>query len=389
MPPLLDQTNATGRQEVGLRPADVQPPFPVKSLLLTFAYLIPLNFLAQLYAGSLLAERVRHRGLLVLTAPLSPAQVLVGRSLPYLAAGGVVYLAASLAIGVTGIGWLAALPIVTFVLAAALVLGNLARSPRELTFLLTGTTTLFSTFLFLPAVFTALPPLAFLSPVSVISAAIEGTDVSLGLILYALVPLSLCVLGLLAIGIGLHREETLFSQQPLGAKVRQAVSRWTATPPRLVLAGVLAVPFALALELFVLALVIPLGLVAVFPAVVIGAAVLEESLKLLATASQARRPGWQAGLWVGVGFFAGEKLALLVALAGFGGLELGLPTLRLLGASGGWALLLGPLLLHAAAAAVAGLGVARGRGKAVAWWAAAVGLHVAYNLAVLLIGGMA
>ncbi|MES2155584.1 MAG: hypothetical protein V4510_10655 [bacterium] len=384
---LVNETRGTAHQQTGLRPGDIQPPFPVRSLLLTFAYLIPMNFLAQLFAGSLLSERVRHRGLLVLTAPMSPGAVLVGRSLPYVVAAAIVYVASSLAIGATGIGWLAALPIVAFVLVAALVLGNVARSPRELTFLLTGTTTLFSTFLFLPAVFTALPPVAYLSPVTVIAASIQNEPVAWAAFLYATLPLALAATALAFVGFGLYNEQTLFSQMHLGAKLRAAVGRWTATRRGLLLAGALAVPFALALELFVLALFIPLGLKAAFPAFIMGAAFLEESLKLLATSSQRRRPGWQAGLLVGAGFFVGEKLALLVGLAGFGGLDLGGPTLRLLGAQGGLTLLVAPLLLHAAAAALAGLGVGKGRGwPALAWLSACV-LHTAYNVTVLAAGG--
>lgn len=391
-----DLLNSTldARQQTDLTPAQVEPPFPVRSLLLTFAYLIPLNFLGQLYAGSLLSERVRNRGLLTLTAPMAPGAVLAGRSLPYVLAGGIVYVASSIAVGVGPLGWAAAIPIVAFVLVAALVIGNTARSPRELTFLLTGVTTLFSTFLFLPAVFAALPPIAFLSPVSVLAASIEGQSVSWGAFLYATVPLALSCIALAFIGTGLHRAETLYSQASIGHRLRLAAARWTSRPIRLVLAGALLVPFAMALQLLVLAFVIPLGLVAAFPAIVIGAAVLEEALKLLVTSTRTwrnregvARPGWMAGILVGIGFFLGEKLALLVGLAGFGGLELGLPTLRILGATGSFTLLIGPLLLHVACAAIAGLGVARPKAQAWAWWGVAVLLHIAYNLAVLAFGG--
>ncbi|HEX2066628.1 MAG TPA: hypothetical protein VHI93_07430 [Candidatus Thermoplasmatota archaeon] len=386
-PSLAEQTAASSRQLPDLRPADVNPPFPVRSLLLAFAFLIPMNFLSQLYAGALLGERVRHHGLLVLTAPLPPARILLGRSLPYLAAAAAVWAGSSLLVGAGALGWVAALPIVCFVLAAALVLGLVARSARELTFLLTGTTTLFSTFLFLPAVFAALPPVAFLSPVSVLAASIEGRAVAWGSFLYATVPLSLATLALFLVGAALFREETLFSQQGLARKLAQAVARWTRTRRGLLVAGILLVPFALALEMLVLAMVIPLGLVAAFPVFIVGAAALEEALKMLATRARPdARPGWRSGLWVGAGFFAGEKVALLVALAGFGSLQLGIPTLRLLGVQGPLWLLVGPLLLHMAAAAVAGLGKGSRRWGLAAWLAAVL-LHALYNVVVAL-GGL-
>lgn len=375
---------------LAVRPRDVQPPFPVESLLLTFAYLIPMNLIAQLHAGSLLGERTRHRTVLLLASPLRPWQILRGRTLPYLGVGLVAWLGATVAIGAGWQGALAALVIVALALAISLLLGLLARSPRELTFLLTGATTALSTFLFLPAIFTAIPQVAFLSPVAVVSASIEGDAVAWGPFLYATLPLALVALALVLLSLGLARDETLHSQRPLGARLLASLRRLAATRRGLLLAGVLAVPFALALQLFLLALIIPLGLWVALPTVVLGAALVEEALKQAAALAHRTagrpRPAWATGLLVGAGFFLGEKLALLVGLVGFGLLPNGASLLAILGGGTGL-LLFAPLLLHAAAAVVGATGAGRGRG----WTALALGgawaLHAAYN-AFLLAGGL-
>jgi len=123
--------NATDEApRLALRPSQVDPPFPVRSLLLTFAFLIPMNLVAQLSAGSLMAERVRHRGLLLLTTPMSGPQVLMGRVIPHLGITLGVVVVAGLAIGVGWQGFAAALPMVLLVLAIAVVLGLLARNER-------------------------------------------------------------------------------------------------------------------------------------------------------------------------------------------------------------------------------------------------------------------
>ena len=380
--------NATDEEpRLALRPSQVDPPFPVRSLLLTFAFLIPMNLVAQLSAGSLMAERVRHRGLLLLTTPMSGPQVLLGRVLPHLAITLGVVTVAGIAIGVGWQGFAAALPMVLLVLAIAVVLGLLARNERELTFLLTAATTMLSTFLFLPAIFTSLPPVAFLSPVSVVAASVDGETVAWGPFLYATVPLSLVTVALAVLSAGLYREETLFATRGLFEKGMDGVRRLVKPKWAVVAAGVLVVPFALALELFILALVIPLGLAAVFPVFILGVAFVEEALKLVPARAhlqtQATR-SWLAGALSGAGFFLGEKLALLVALVGFGLLPFGQSSLALWGIGGGF-LLVAPLLLHSACSAVAATGARRSKGWATVAWLAAAVVHALYNVA--LIGG--
>lgn len=374
---------------LALRPSQVDPPFPVRSLLLTFAFLIPMNLVAQLTAGSLMAERIRHRGLLLLTTPMTGPQVLLGRVLPHLAISLGVILVAGVAIGVGWQGFAAAFPMVLLVLAIAVVLGLLARNERELTFLLTAATTMLSTFLFLPAIFTTLPPVAFLSPVSVVAASVDGTVVGWGPFLYATVPLSLVTVALALLSAGLYREETLFATRGLFEKGMDGVRRLVTSKWAVVAAGILVVPFALALELFILALVIPLGLAAVFPVFILGVAFVEEALKLVPARAHLQTQatkGWLAGALSGTGFFLGEKLALLVALVGFGLLPLGDTSLALWGVGGG-ALLIAPLLLHAGCSAIAATGARHSKGWATVAWLGAAAVHAAYNV-VLLLGGL-
>lgn len=395
-PPSLLQSAAGDAATVqeALRPSEVEPPFPVRSLLLTFAFLIPMNFVAQLHSGSLLADRVRRRALISLTT-LHPSRVLVlGRTLPYLAAALLAWIVAAVATGTGWQGWLATLPIILFVLSVSLLLGLLARSERELTFLLTGSTTMLSVFLFLPAIFNAVPAVAFLSPVSVVVASMQGDLVPVGAFLYATLPLSLCTLALAVLGTALYREETLFSVQALRGKVLAALSRRVRHAWAAVAAAVLAVPFAFTLELLVLALAIPVGLGGVVPLVAViflGVALIEERLKL-AVAAARRRAGRSAlagGMWAGVGFFLGEKLALLLAVVGFGDLTLGPETLRVFGVSTNAALALLPLALHVGCSVLAASGLGRRRPWPALAYLGAVAIHSAYNLAaVFLLGAL-
>jgi len=96
--PLLEAAAGAGATTArGLHPTQVDPPFPVRSLLLTFAYLIPMNFLGQLAAGTLLQERIRRRGVLVLSAPLSGPRILAARMTPFAVLAALVLVAATVA----------------------------------------------------------------------------------------------------------------------------------------------------------------------------------------------------------------------------------------------------------------------------------------------------
>lgn len=377
-----------GEKQLDLRPDEVHPPFPIRGLLLTFAYVVPLNFISQLYAGSLLGERTRQRGLLLLSTPNSGAEILLGKSLPYVAATVIVALVVTMIIGAGLLGLLASFPIIAFGLASTLLLGLLARSPRELTFLLVATTVLLSTFLFLPAIFTQIHPVAFLSPVSVIIASLRGQEVALGQFLYATVPMTLAAVVLASLGIALYREETLFAPRSVLSKIGDALFLIGRSRPALVLAGVLAVPFAIGLELFLLIFAVTLNLQTAFVLFLLGGAFVEEALKgLVVHAHITRAPGatrpWAAGLLVGSGFFLGEKFALVFSLVGFGLLPLGQDALATFGIARQALIVLAPLALHAVTATVTAYGARAGR-TFIGWTIASL-LHAAYNASLVLL----
>lgn len=378
-----------GEQQLDLRPEEVQPPFPIRGLLLTFAYVVPLNFVSQLYGGSILTERIRQRGLLLLSTPHNRGAIVLGKSLPYVAFTVVAAAGTSVAIGAGWLGFLASLPILAFGLASTLLLGLLARSLRELTFLLVAITVLFSTFLFLPAIFTQIHPVAFLSPVSVIIASMTGQAVTAGAVAYATVPLAVAAAVLTGLSVALYKEETLFAPRTLLSKLVDAVREISPTRARLLLAGIFAVPFAIGLELFVLIFAVTLDLATAFVFFLVGGAIVEETLKgLVVYAHMQRDPKplapWKTGALVGGGFFLGEKFALVFSLVGFGLLPRGQDALATFGIATSVPLVLAPLLLHMVAATITATGARYGRRGLLLGWLVAVLVHAGYNAVLVL-----
>lgn len=383
----------SGGEPALLRPDDIEPPFPIRSLLLTFAYVIPWSFLAQVLAGSILHERLAQRGRLLLSTPWSGATLLAGLGLPYYVMALLVAVGVSWWIGAGWLGFLGMLPVLFVLFSASALVGLLARSQREMTFLLVGITTALSTFLFLPAMFIQIHPIAFASPVAIVSYAIRGQEVPLASFLYGTVPLVLMGGAMMLLGAALFREEHLFSPAGLLTKVVDGIQHIVSKPWMLLAAGFMVVPFAFVLQLFVLVIAVMLELQWAFLLFVFGSAAIEEMLKGVPAYAHRQRLGsrsrstlWVGGL-IGGGFFLGEKIALLIALAGFGMLPMGQEALLTFGLGAGLLLLMAPLVLHMATASVTASQARRGRGALFAAWWVAVLIHVAYNLTIV-IGGV-
>jgi ABC-type Na+ efflux pump permease subunit len=370
----------------GLLPGQVDPPFPIRSLLLTFAYVLPASLLAQVHAGDMHAERMRRRGLLLLASPLGPGRILLGKILPHAALFVVLAAIVTWLLGAGILGFLASLAVLAFLLAATTFLAILASSLRELSLLQVAMSTALNVFLFLPAMFPAIPPVAFLSPMHVVASGIRGDAVGWGAFLYATMPLSLAAVALVALSVGFMREETFFSIASSTRRIRDALERITRGPWRVLLAGVLVVPFAFAAEvlLFVLLAVlgVELAIVLFLPAAVL-AETLAKAVPVFARAGAGNaragpRP-WLVGVLVGSGFFLAEKLALVLGLVGFRDLPYGDAALALLGSGIGPLLLVAPLALHVATATLMAVGAARGRAGAWLGGFAALALHFGYD----------
>ncbi|MBI2078082.1 MAG: hypothetical protein HYT80_06900 [Euryarchaeota archaeon] len=358
----------------------------MESLLLTFVYLIPLNFVGQYYAGSLLGERTRYRGILLLSAPLTGPQILFAKTLPYLAFAALFSLVATLFLGAGALAFLATLPIFAFFLAATCLAALLARSYRELTFFVTTMSVALSTYLFLPAIFTQVHPIAFISPISVVAAGIRAESVPLLSFLYSITPLSLAAVVLGAFATALYREESLFAPQKVMSKLLDAVNAALPRRSAFLVAGAMVLPFVFGLELLVLAFAASFPLRTALGVFLVGVALIEELAKALPAAAHFRRSLVHAnpnvvGLLVGTGFFLGEKLGLLFSLVGLDLVPLGGTLLTSYGITTSFLLVLGPWALHVVTATITAH--AAKRRLLLLGVPLAIFVHVAYNWLVI------
>lgn len=353
----------TTDSQVDARPRDLDPPFPIRSLLLTFAYIIPAGLVMQLHGANLHAERTRGRARVLLSTPKGPVGLLWQKAAPFAVLLLLLDVAVTLLLGAGWRAFLAAGVVLLLLLCLTTFMALWARNPRELGMLQVGATTVLNVFLFLPAMFPSIPPVAYLSPIHVIAQDMAGAAIPAAAFVYAVLPTFLAAVALAALAVAFTTEELWLGD---GFRIPRAVRRaspgWRTLP-----AGVLVVPFVFVLQLTVLVTLTVLGLNVALWFALPASVLIEEVAKSVVARGRAMLLG---GL-VGVGFFIGEKTTLLLTLVGFRDLPYGEEALALLGSGTGFLLLAAPLALHV----VTGVLLTRAR-----WgFLAAVAVHFGYD----------
>ncbi|GAB3686823.1 hypothetical protein GCM10028857_19560 [Salinarchaeum chitinilyticum] len=375
-------------------PGDLAAPFPFGSLVLAFAFVLPMNFVIQAYGSTIMDERRNRRGELLLVAPVTRTDVVGGKTLPYLGAIAAVTVGIATLIGGGPLSVLAVLPIGLLFLGLTFVGAMFARSYKELTFLTVSISVLVTTFVFVPAIFTDVTPIALISPLTLVVMDLDGTSVGLAGIAFATGPSVLASGVLFGLGTGIYREEDMFTQLPVHRKALDALAAWIHERRHVAAMTALFIPFVFVLELLAVAILFALPLAVSLPAIMLLVAVIEEvakSVHVYAAFEHDRfdrglRTAVALGLASGTGFFLAEKVTHAVQLVGLDQLEVAQAAFTpatSVGPALAVALFLAPLVLHCVTAAISAVGASKNARSYGVALAVAVVVHAAYNLGVI------
>lgn len=380
-------------------PSSLSPPFPFQSVVLALLFIVPMNFVAQTYASNMMSERTNNRGELLLVSPVSPGEIIIGKTLPYLA--GMIGVASIIAYlsGGSLISVAAVTPFAVAFLGSVFIATMLSRSYKELTFVTVAVSIGIIAYAFVPAMFTNVHPIAIISPLTVVVQDLDGSKIVLAEFLFATIPLSLVALSMFIFGAGLYREEDLFRQRPLPQKALDALANRTKTLKSVPLVTIALMPFVFAGELLLLAALFAfppdIALVVLF----LGIAFIEETSKSIHLFSaveaghfgRSLKTGVVLGTVSGVAFFFAEKITTITQLVGLQNLGFGQAAFsaapQASGALSLLALLLAPLALHVVTAVISSIGASRGKLSYLVGYLLAVALHAAYNLTAVNIFG--
>lgn len=307
-------------------PSQITPPLPFDAIVLVFVFIFPLYFTSQFYMMSIMNERIERRGEILLSSPLRPSAIVIGKMLPYLVVMCGVTAVLSLTTGETAVVLAAVFPIILFFLAAALFIGMASRSFKELSFISIFFSTVATSYLFFPSIFANIHVISLISPLTLIIYAIEGTPFTLADYFYSTFLFWVTAAILFAVCIINFNEERLFTLHPLRAKVREYIgSAVSEKHPFASLFGItlFSIPFVLMAQLMLLVLLFNLPMPLSLVVLIFAAAFIEELAKSVGIyAIAVERPAFltlrnviAASLAVMAGFFFGEKLLLFATLA--------------------------------------------------------------------------
>jgi len=379
-------------------PSDISPPFPFRSLVLAFIFVLPLNFIIQAYGSTVLSERINRRGELLLVAPVSRGDIIAGKTLPYFAGAIGVATAITLALQGSVVSVLAIVPLALLFLSATFLGAMFARSFKELTFVTVTITVSLTSYAFVPAIFTEVTPIALISPLTLVVRDLQGQAITLGQFAFSTVPPTLTAVVCFGLGAGLYREEDMFTQRPIPLKVLDSLAGPISKVRHVGVMTAVLLPFVVVAELVVVALLFALGEISII-LVLAAVAIVEElakSLHIYASYAHARfdrglRRALTLGVASGLGFFVAEKFQLIARLGDLTSRDIGQAQqndLAVLGADVplalvAVALLIAPLALHVVTASISALGARRSKSAYVGAISIAIAVHFAYNLTVV------
>ncbi|MFO7833605.1 MAG: PrsW family intramembrane metalloprotease [Halohasta sp.] len=374
-------------------PAEISPPFPFSSLVLAFVFLVPMNFVIQAYGGTILNERINRRGELLLVAPIERLDIVAGKTLPYLLAAVVAITGISLGVGGGLLSVAAVLPIALAFLSSTFVGAMFARSFKELTFVTVTVSVFLTSYVFVPAIFTNVTPIALISPLTLVVMELQGEAVGIGAYFFSTSSFYLGSAILFLLGVGVYREEDMFTQKPVPLKFLDAIDARLRGPKSVAVAAALTIPFVFVAELLAIAVLFVMPIELSVPLILVVIAAIEEVAKSIHIYAGIERDRFDRSLRTalvlgglsGLGFFVGEKFTAIAQLVGLPDLVLGQATLTPAGVTPAstLALLFAPLVLHTVTAAISALGARRNWRWYLVAMAVATAVHAAYNFGVV------
>jgi ABC-type Na+ efflux pump permease subunit len=306
-------------------PSQLSPPLPFDSIIFVFAFIFPLYFTSQFFMMSVMQERIERKGEILLSSPVAPSVIILGKMLPYLLGMLGVSTAVILAAGASLSVLLPLFPVILFFLAAALLIGMVSRSFKELSFISIFFSTVATTYLFFPSIFAQVHVISLISPLTLIVLQLQGEAVTAGQYLYSTSLFYLTSAVLFYVGAVNFNAERLFNELAFFPRVREfiAASLSRDHPFRsLILANIFLIPFIFMAQMMALVLFFNLPMPWSLLLLIGAAAFIEEFAKSIGIYTLFfggdARPGWRtlalASAATGIGFLLGEKLFLFVML---------------------------------------------------------------------------
>ncbi len=307
-------------------PSLTPPPAPFTQVLVALIYIMPITFISIFFTTSFMDEKVNRRLTILLSAPVTPFQLILGKMLPYaLFALVTTTLIAVLTNANVPLALAIFAPTTLFIFAIYLMVPLFYRTFKDTTFIAMLVTTLTTAYLVFPAMFTNVNDLAYISPLSLAVKMYRNEPFGWREYLFPSLPMAAIFGFAMYAGTRMLNEEFLMGYKPISRKAMDAIYLMLAhIQPyfSVPLWSLLTIPIIYMTQVVFLAFATNLPFRLILGAVLIASALVEELVKSIGIVVLAEhglvkslRDLLILAFLSALGFLIGEKLLLLVSVS--------------------------------------------------------------------------
>jgi len=205
-------------------PSLMSPPIPLAQVIITFLYVVPVFFISLFFTSSFTEEKVSRKLIVLLSAPVTRLQVILGKMLPYLVYSIFVIIGVTLVLGGNILLGLAIFtPVMLFIFSIYLIVALTYRTFKDQTFFSVLALSVVTVYLVGPAMFTGVNDLSYISPLTLAVEMYRGESFTVSQYFLATTPLLLVFGQTMFVGTRVFNEEYLMGFRPLHTKVAEAM----------------------------------------------------------------------------------------------------------------------------------------------------------------------
>jgi len=318
--------NDAPKPEEIIIPSITPPPAPFAQVLLTLIYIMPITFISIFFTSSFMDEKINRRLTILLSAPITPFQIIMGKMLPYATfALFTTTLIAVITKANVPLTLAIFTPTILFIFAIYLMVPLFYRTFKDTTFIAMLVTTLTTAYLIFPAMFTNVNDLSYISPLTLAVKMYRGEPFGWREYLFPSLPMAAIFGFAMFAGTRMLNEEFLMGYKPLTRKISDAIYLMMAhSKPYLAvpLWSLLVIPVVYMMQIVLLAFAtnLPVGLI--LGATLLGSALVEEIVKTVGIVAltehgvvKSTREIIGLSFLSALGFLIGEKILLLLSIS--------------------------------------------------------------------------
>lgn len=319
-------TPQTTKPEEVIIPSLTPPPAPFTQVLVALIYILPITFISIFFTSSFMDEKANRRLTVLLSAPVSPFQIIFGKMLPYaFFALSTTILIAYFTQANIPLALAIFAPTTLFIFAIYLMVPLFYRTFKDTTFISMLVTTLTTAYLVFPAMFTNSSDLAYISPLALAVKMYRNEPFGWREYLLPSLPMTAVFIFAMFAGTRLLNEEFLMGYKPLTRKISDAIYLMMAhSKPwfAVMLWSFLVIPLVYMAQVVMLAFATNLPVRLIVGAVLLAAGLIEEIVKTVGIVVLAERgviKSVREILWLSflsaLGFLIGEKLLVFTSVS--------------------------------------------------------------------------